>query len=517
LNPTKTTDTLARLWRWSAYLGGVAGAALSGTLLLAAPPRPFPPAFAPVAPPPAVAPTASPIPTKVRDGPDLFPSSASPIPTKVREGPDLFPTAATTSSSVAPIAPPVLPIAPTLLTRDDAVRWALQYNPEIAAIRQQHGIARSGIVIANTYPFNPTVETRARGVSAPVSSTITNRVDLESNLLWEVELRGQQRLRQEGAAAGLSRTDNEIAFQELTLAVRAGRAFDTLLYRIQKAALADEAVRLTKEDVERVRKLLPNSKVVRPPDLFIIQAELNDFIAVAGAAHAAVASAETELRRALGIVDMLEINDTLETLPLHLDAKTLVTLAIDRRPDRQAHEAAVAEAESRLALERANQYGNISIGASYGYDPTRINTIGGIISVPIPIFNRHNGEIRQREAERERAVLELRQSEIDIVHDVEGALARMEAARRWAEMYRTTLLPEMKSAVEGIEKLFKADDPGVDLPRLIDVHRKLLRARDGYLDAQWELRQAQADLAAALGDPALLAPSLRGLCVPPPH
>jgi cobalt-zinc-cadmium efflux system outer membrane protein len=171
--------------------------------------------------------------------------------------------------------------------------------------------------------------------------------------------------------------------------------------------------------------------------------------------------------------------------------------------------------EARLKLEQANRYGNISVGASYGYDPTRINTIGGIISVPIPAFNRHNGEIRQREAERDRAVLELRQVEIDVVHDVEGALARMAAARRWAEMYRTTILPELKTAVESIEKLFRADEPGVDLLRLIDVHRKLLRARDGYLDAQWELRQAQADLAAALGDPALLAPSLRCLCVPP--
>jgi hypothetical protein len=48
----------------------------------------------------------------------------------------------------------------------------------------------------------------------------------------------------------------------------------------------------------------------------------------------------------------------------------------------------------------------------------------------------------------------------------------------------------------------------VDVLRVIDVHRKLLRARDGYLDTLWELRQAQADLAAALGDPALLSSKL---------
>ena len=264
-------------------------------------------------------------------------------------------------------------------------------------------------------------------------------------------------------------------------------------------------MRLAKEDVERVRLLIEAGKKnspVRPPDQFIIQTELNVFMAQASVAHAAVVTAQTDLRRALGVVDVLEIHDTLEATPLHLDAKTLVALAIERRPDRQAHAAAIAEAEARLNLEKANRYGNISVGASYGYDPTRINTIGGIISLPIPVCNQHNGEIRQREAERERAVLELRQAEIDIVHDVEGALARMEAARRWAELYRTRIIPEMKTAVDSIERLFRAGDPGVDLLRLIDVHRKLLQARDGYLDAQWELRQAQADLAAALGDPA---------------
>ena len=36
----------------------------------------------------------------------------------------------------------------------------------------------------------------------------------------------------------------------------------------------------------------------------------------------------------------------------------------------------------------------------------------------------------------------------------------------------------------------------------------MLRARDGYLDAQWEVAQAQADLAGAVGDPAILMLSL---------
>jgi hypothetical protein len=79
-----------------------------------------------------------------------------------------------------------------------------------------------------------------------------------------------------------------------------------------------------------------------------------------------------------------------------------------------------------------------------------------------------------------------------------------------APMKRQTTLSE---AVAAVERLFLLQgEPGADVLRIIDLRRKQLRARDGHLDALWEAAQAQADLAAAVGDPVLaVAP-----CPPPP-
>jgi hypothetical protein len=44
----------------------------------------------------------------------------------------------------------------------------------------------------------------------------------------------------------------------------------------------------------------------------------------------------------------------------------------------------------------------------------------------------------------------------------------------------------------------------MDLARVIDIRRRLLRARDMYLDALFEQSQAQVDLAAAVGDLSLI-------------
>src|SRR5580765_6826307 len=65
------------------------------------------------------------------------------------------------------------PTLPEKLPMDVAVRWALQNNPELAGIRQQHGVAEAAVVIARTYPFNPTWTNKLFAVSGPPG--ITNR------------------------------------------------------------------------------------------------------------------------------------------------------------------------------------------------------------------------------------------------------------------------------------------------------------------------------------------------------
>ena len=65
----------------------------------------------------------------------------------------------------------------------------------------------------------------------------------------------------------------------------------------------------------------------------------------------------------------------------------------------------------------------------------------------------------------------------------------------------------MRARQEDIERLRNKDK--VDVSKLNEARRKLLKTWDGYLDALWEVTQAEADLAAAVGDPALaIAPCL---------
>jgi cobalt-zinc-cadmium efflux system outer membrane protein len=400
---------------------------------------------------------------------------------------------------------------PPPLTLEAAIAWALSNNPELAAQRQQAGIAAAGVVIARTYPYNPVYTAKVLGITGPPDAGITNWVEHQHTLMFQLELCGQGRYREQTAQATLSRTEWEIVGQETALAVRVARAFLTVLYRHEKLVLQEETVKLNQEATEGVRKLVEAGKL-RGADLILARTEVDDARAQVAVARTALAVAEADLRRALGLVGSPAcIQGALDTPDLPCDAMALQVAAQERRAERHARCEAINEARGRLNLVRADRFGTLSIGPAYSINETSVEFIGGQVSVPVPVFNCRKGEIQQREAELQRAMLDMRQVEVQIQQDVEASLARLASARAAVRTYQDEVLPALRTALEGIEKLLIQGEPGVDALRVIDLRRKLLRARNGSLDAQWEVGQASADLSAAVGDPALLVSPAKNL------
>jgi cobalt-zinc-cadmium efflux system outer membrane protein len=392
---------------------------------------------------------------------------------------------------------------PETLTLNDAIILALERNPELASFRQQRGIAAAAVVIAETYPFNPVWEGRVQANSGPASAGITNTVANEHVVLTELEIRGQGIYRREAAYAAQSRTDWEIAHQEILLSIRVIRGFQSMLYRQEKVDLLNQIIELDQRTLDLVGSLVKQGRL-HGPDEILARTELNDVQAQLGAAQANLVTAQYELRRSLGIVTgQFKPQGKLETPLLTWKDTELLPVAWERRADRRGREMATAEAEADLRLERANRFGNPTFGPAYTYDPTRVSEIGAQLNLPIPVFNTRRGQILQREAELERARLDLRQIDVSIQQDIQAALARLERANALVYRYQKEILPTLETAVKELEKLLKSGDPNVNVLHVIDTRRKELKARDGYLDALWELWQARADLAAAIGDPAL--------------
>jgi cobalt-zinc-cadmium efflux system outer membrane protein len=391
----------------------------------------------------------------------------------------------------------------TVLSADAAVRIALEQNPALRVVRENRGLAAAGVVLARVYPFNPVASATVWGANGPAEAGVTNHVPNQATVLLDVEVRGQRRERRAAAAAAVTRTEWEIADQEVTTAVATIRAYATVLYRQQKLDILEETVRLD-EQVLGAGEQLFKAGSIRSADLILARTELDAARALRGQGRAALTVARAELRRQLGTLDDTfavagDLDRPLPTAP----ADAVAQYAVQLRPDARARRAAVAEAEAKLRLQIKDRFGNPSIGPAYETNETLATFVGVAMSVPIPVFNTKQGEIATRRAELVKAQVDLQQTELRVAQDVQAALARFAAARRWADEYPTAVLPELRKAQQDMRKLFGAGEPGVDVLRVIGVQQNFLRAADAFLDAKFEVNQASADLAAAVGDPAL--------------
>jgi cobalt-zinc-cadmium efflux system outer membrane protein len=415
---------------------------------------------------------------------DAFPQQANPRP----EEPEPIKGLPTPQPQMPD---PQAPRQASGLSLGAAIAYALENNPELRAIRQERGIAEAGVLIARTYPFNPVWEDKTQVNSGPASATITNKVATEHLFLLELEIRGQGRYRRQGATAALSKTEWEIATQELALIVRVVRTFQNVVYVRERLRLLEQTVQLNEKLLSDTEKYFKANRL-RAFDKILTRTEVEAARGLLGPARTAVVTASDDLRRALGIVGgpPLLLEGRLDGMASVPDIGAATEQALARRPDLYARRAAVALAEAAVRLERASRFGNPVIGPAFTYDPTRISSGGAQINLPIPVLNTHRGLIQQRQAEEAKAVLVLQQTEIQIRQDVEAALRHLAAARAGADLYRTRILPSLQSGLEEMGKLFQGGEPGVTVLSIIDMQRKLL----------WEVSQAQADLIAAVGD-----------------
>lgn len=412
-------------------------------------------------------------------------------------------------------APPANPAqAAPGLTLADALRWGLEHNPQLALARMQRGIAQAGVVIANTYPFNPIFQHFVWGASGPPAAGVTNHVFNEHTTRLDLELRGQGRHRQAMAKAALSRVEWEIASQEVLTAIQIVRAFDTALYRREKLGIQEELLHLQEDVLRKVEPLVEQGHLSRS-ELMLARADLVDAQTALRPSYNQFVVAWNDLARVLGIVDEnCPLKGTLEWNAPPLCEDEVVKEADQRRPDLHALEVAVKEADAALRLQIANRYGNPSIGPAFEENETSVSFVGMWLIWSPPVLNTRRGEIMQRQADVARATQAIRSMELTIRQDVAAALRRLNSAREMADTLRTKTLPELENLREGFDQMFARGEPGVTLARVIAIRTRLIQTRGTYLDALFELSQARADLAAAVGDPSLALPVVAPVSAP---
>lgn len=180
--------------------------------------------------------------------------------------------------------------------------------------------------------------------------------------------------------------------------------------------------------------------------------------------------------------------------------------ALERRPEILATRKRVEAADAEVRLASAQAIPDVRLGATYTREEGANAVLGanaflGTITLPLPVFQRNQGERERTRAAAERARAELRAVEAEVSSEVAQAAREAERARRTLALYDESVLRAQEESLVLLRRMFEAGK--VRPAEVILLQRELLEGRLGYVDARAELATADARLRTALGLPIL--------------
>lgn len=375
---------------------------------------------------------------------------------------------------------------------------ALALNPALRAKRAEIGEVDALLVAAGVLP-NPDLSAFVRGGIGGATGTGFG-ADLLFNLLRPGERDAKRGVA--GARADVVRAEIVTAELRLVSDVRLARlgvlaAEQSRRLLEQELALRDETVSLTRRQRE-AGEGTALALALAELDRTGIERQLRD-------AAGAVERERHALNAALGVPPQSVLNlagnsaDLALTLVPEPTDADLDARLLEGRGELGVRTAVYREAEEELRLAVARQYPHLALGPSFERDVEGSDGLGAALSLELPMFDRNEGEIAQKTAERERRRAEYAAALHEARAQAYEARAQLHRARADVEQQQAEVLP----LVQRTETLFAEALRARELSILewTTVRARAIQARRDLLDASMRYAAAAVALDSATGAP----------------
>jgi len=177
---------------------------------------------------------------------------------------------------------------------------------------------------------------------------------------------------------------------------------------------------------------------------------------------------------------------------------SLVAEALELHPGLAAASHRIEAANAAEALANSEAWPDVTLGMSYDREEGN-EIIRGGLGIPIPLFDRNQGERIRMQVTRERLLAEKSALELSIEAEIRQAVIAYEQAADVFHIYNSDVLRAQDESLELLQRSFEAGEVGI--ADVIIVQREVIEGRQGYLAAQLALARARAELLAAVGIP----------------
>ena len=381
------------------------------------------------------------------------------------------------------------------LTLEQALQIALEHNLEFKAKKEELGIADGRILKANLFlQHNPEFDgdVANRRLNKPEEGSNKNLPQGGVSLMQEFEIGGQSRYRRQSAQENLAKVKFEVGDFERALRFRVTEVFLKLLNAESKIKQAERIVELRNRLYEASKKRLsvgdiPEAQVILSE--FELNRARSELIGLQREREGLLARLKTEL--ALEDDIPIEIQGELNRMPPSLSLQELLKSAIERRPDLAASEREKRVTEAEELLVRAERIPNIKVGAFYEKDD-KDNIVGGKISIPLPFFDRKQGELREALARKSIANLNYLNRRQALEREIRAAYNKFRLAERDISLYPEDSLKRFDENLDLNQRAYQEGQ--IDLSDAIVFQNQVIEARQKFIDALTNYNLALAEL-----------------------
>jgi outer membrane protein, heavy metal efflux system len=377
--------------------------------------------------------------------------------------------------------------AATQITLEQAISLALANSPTIKAARTQIQQNQAQEITANLRP-NPVLSWDSQFI--PIFSgnfstdTLSNlqQFDIGVGYLFERGRKRQNRL--QAARDQTAVTAAQVADTERTLVFNVAQQFIDVLLANSTLQFALEDLRSFQETVnisaERYR-----AGDISEGDYLKIQLQLLQFQTDVSSARVAKVQALGSLRQLVGYASLPHDYDCagdLAYLPLTAALPDLQAKALAERPDLQAAKKGVKAASSQISLAKADAKVDVNASASFSHVSGASST-SLFFNVPLPFFNRNQGEIARTKYALTGAELTARAAEDTVMTDVTNAYESASTNQEVVKLYVSGYLKQAQDSRDISQYAYKGG-----AATLLDF----LDAERSYRSTQLAYRQALA-------------------------
>ena len=387
------------------------------------------------------------------------------------------------------------------LSREEAIRIALERNPEVTAAKKAWEAAQARLTQARAGP-DPELELEYEELPG------MTRFERFGERAWGATQRIESPLKwwRRSRAADQAAEAVHLGVFEMTrlvIATRVKVAYDRVLFKQKRLVYIRKHLQLAEGFLRKAQLRLEAGDVSQ---LEVLRAEVE-----AGRAANRLTEARNELVVARAELDALltrergaplEIKGDLDYQPIALDLERLKLLALERRPDLLGAQWTAASAGSEQAAARAAFLPDLNVGL---YRQT-IQEQGGKegfwrvgLALEFPLWGaaRQRGELAEAKASAGQAAAEGRRFRQQVLLEVESTYMEVQTSAEHVALFQTRIVPEAERTFEVASRSY-AEGKATYL-ELLEAQRALTEVREEYAEALFNRRTSLAELEGAVG------------------